>query len=85
MNTAMILPAQGICFAIAVNTASFVVGKLIHDGRIRRSYLGVGGQNVPLHRRIVRFTRCRWRAASSSSRSSPDSPAGAAPACATAI
>jgi S1-C subfamily serine protease len=55
VNTAMILPAQGICFAIAVNTASFVVGKLIHEGRIRRSYLGVAGQNVPLHRRVVRF------------------------------
>jgi S1-C subfamily serine protease len=55
VNTAMILPAQGICFAIAVNTASFVVGKLIHEGRIRRSYLGVAGQNVPLHRRVVRY------------------------------
>jgi S1-C subfamily serine protease len=55
VNTAMILPAQGICFAIAVNTAAFVVGKLIHEGRIRRSYLGVAGQNVPLHRRVVRF------------------------------
>jgi S1-C subfamily serine protease len=55
VNTAMILPAQGICFAIAVNTAVFVVGKLIHEGRIRRSYLGVAGQNVPLHRRVVRF------------------------------
>ena len=55
VNTAMILPAQGICFAIAINTASFVVGKLIHEGRIRRSYLGVAGQNVPLHRRVVRF------------------------------
>jgi S1-C subfamily serine protease len=55
VNTAMILPAQGICFAIAVNTASFVVGKLIPRGRIRRSYLGVAGQNVPLHRRVVRF------------------------------
>src|SRR5262245_47910587 len=55
VNTAMILPAQGICFAIGINTASFVVGKLIHEGRIRRSYLGVAGQNVPLHRRVVRF------------------------------
>src|SRR6185436_5624094 len=55
VNTAMILPAQGICFAIGVNTASFVVGKLIHEGRIRRSFLGVAGQNVPLHRRVVRF------------------------------
>jgi S1-C subfamily serine protease len=55
VNTAVILPAQGICFAIAANTAAFVMGKLIHEGRIRRSYLGVAGQNVPLHRRVVRF------------------------------
>jgi S1-C subfamily serine protease len=55
INTAMILPAQGICFAIAANTAGFVMGKLIHEGRIRRSFLGVAGQNVPLHRRVVRF------------------------------
>jgi S1-C subfamily serine protease len=55
VNTAMILPAQGICFAIAANTAAFVMGKLIHEGRIRRSYLGVAGQNVPLHRRVIRF------------------------------
>ena len=55
VNTAMILPAQGICFAIAANTAGFVMSKLIHEGRMRRSYLGVAGQNVPLHRRVVRF------------------------------
>jgi S1-C subfamily serine protease len=54
VNTAVILPAQGICFAIAGNTAGFVMSKLIHEGRIRRSYLGLAGQNVPLHRRIVR-------------------------------
>src|SRR5436853_213007 len=55
VNTAMIRPAQGICFAIASNTARFVAGWLIKDGKIRRSYIGVAGQNVPLHRRIVRF------------------------------
>jgi S1-C subfamily serine protease len=55
VNTAMILPAQGICFAIGINTASFVVGKLIHEGRVRRAFLGVGGQTVPLHRRVIRF------------------------------
>ena len=55
VNTAMIRPAQGICFAIASNTARLVAGWLIRDGRIRRSYIGVAGQNVPLHRRVARF------------------------------
>ena len=55
MNTAVILPAQGICFAIGSNTAQFVASRLIRDGRITRSYIGVAGQNVPLHRRVVRY------------------------------
>jgi len=57
VNTAIILPAQGICFAIASNTAEFVAAWLIKEGRIRRSWIGVVGQNVPIHRRIVRFHR----------------------------
>jgi S1-C subfamily serine protease len=55
VNTAVILPAQGICFAIAVNTARFVAAQLIKNGRVRRSYIGVTGQVVALHRRAVRF------------------------------
>ena len=57
VDTAVILPAQGICFAIAIDTAKYVAGWLIKDGKIPRSYIGVGGQNVPLHRRLVRHYR----------------------------
>lgn len=55
VNTATILQAQGLCFAIAIDTAKFVAGRLIRDGRIRRSYIGMAGQNVPVLRQVSRF------------------------------
>jgi S1-C subfamily serine protease len=55
VNTAIIMPAQGICFATAIDTAKVVVGQLLRHGRVRRGYMGVAGQNAPLSRRVVRY------------------------------
>jgi S1-C subfamily serine protease len=55
VNTAIIYPAQGLCFAIAVNTASFVASRLIQYGRVKRSYIGAAGQDITLNRRMVRY------------------------------
>ena len=54
VNTATILPAQGLCFAIAVDLARFVASTLIREGRVTRAFLGIGGQNVRLRRALVR-------------------------------
>ena len=54
INTAVIMPAQGLNFAVGADTAHVVVPQLLRDGRVRRSYLGVGAQDVPIPRRIVR-------------------------------
>ena len=55
VNTAIIQAAQGICLAIAINTAKLIAARLIRDGRVRRSYVGIAGQTVPLLPRVVRF------------------------------
>src|SRR5882762_8766387 len=78
VNTAVILPAQGICFAIASNTAQLVAGRLIKDGKIARAFIGVAGQNVPLHRRVVRFHALPHDSAILVVAVAPDSPAARA-------
>jgi len=55
INTAVIQPAQGLCLAVASNTARFVAARLIRDGRIRRSYIGVAGEHTLVPRRVARF------------------------------
>ena len=55
VNTAVIMSAQGICFAIPINTAKFVISALLRDGRVRRSFVGIGGQTVPLPKRVQNF------------------------------
>jgi len=78
VNTAIISAAQGICFAIPSNTARYVAGRLIKDGKIRRSYIGIAGQNVPLHRRIVRFHHLENESGILVTGVEPDSPAARA-------
>ena len=75
VNTAIIAGAQGICFAIPGNTAQFVASRLIRDGRVHRSYIGIGGQNVPLHRRVIRFFNLATETGVMVTGIEPDSPA----------
>src|SRR3954468_5806343 len=77
-NTAVILPAQGICFAISSNTAQFVAAWLIKEGRVRRSSIGVAGQNVPLHPRVSRFHKLATSRGVLVTEVQPGSPAGIA-------
>jgi S1-C subfamily serine protease len=51
----MIPPAQGICFVIASNTAQLIIGWLLKEGRVRRSYVGLAGQTTPIHARVRRY------------------------------
>ena len=78
VNTAIILPAQGICFSIAINTATFVAGRLIRDGKITRAYIGVGGQTVPLPRRAARLLKLPSDSAVLVMTVEPNSPAASA-------
>ena len=55
INTAVIRGAQGLCFAIASNTARFVLGEILRHGKVRRGWLGIAGQNMRLSRRVARF------------------------------
>jgi S1-C subfamily serine protease len=78
VNTAIIPMAQGICFAIPSNTAKFVASRLMRDGRVRRSFIGVGGQNVPVQRKVVRFHNLDLESGVLVTALEPSSPATAA-------
>jgi len=51
INTAVIMGAQGICFAVASNTANHVLSEIVLHGRVRRAYIGVAAQTAPVPRR----------------------------------
>src|SRR5947199_686952 len=78
VNTAVILPAQGICFAVGINTAKFVTGQLIRHGKIRRGKIGVAGQNVPLLRLAQRALGVDAKSGVLVTGVEPDSPAARA-------
>jgi S1-C subfamily serine protease len=78
VNTAVILPAQGICFAVGINTAKVVSGQLIRHGKIRRSRIGVAGQNVPLLRLAQRALGVEAKSGVLVTGVEPDSPAARA-------
>jgi len=62
INTAIIQQAQGICFAIPVNTMRWVVSALIREGKVTRGFMGISGQNVPLPVRVIRYFQLRQKA-----------------------
>jgi S1-C subfamily serine protease len=78
VNTAVILPAQGLCFAIGINTAQFVAARLIRDGRIVRAYIGVAAMTTPIHRRVQRFYHLPRETGVMVTSAEPDSPAAKA-------
>jgi S1-C subfamily serine protease len=78
VNTAIIPMAQGICFAIPSNTARFVASRLIRDGKVRRSYIGLGGQDIPLQRKVVRFHHLETETGVMATHVEPNGPAGQA-------
>jgi S1-C subfamily serine protease len=67
--------AQGLCPAIGIDTAEFAAARLIRDGRIERAYIGVSGQTVPLHRRLVLYHSLRGESGASVQSVEPGSPA----------
>lgn len=78
INTAMIAGGQGICFAVGIDTAIDVATRLMRDGRVRRAFLGVSAQTVPLERRLARAHGLAQSAAALVTELQPDGPAALA-------
>ena len=78
INTAIIAGGQGLSFAVPIDTAKAVVPHLLKDGRVKRGHLGIGGQDVPVHRRLVRFHHLAGESGVLVISVDPKSPAGRA-------
>ncbi len=77
INTAVIMGAQGICFAVAANTASFVLGELVRHGRVRRAFIGIAAQQTAIPPRRRRAAGLTQDGAVMVGTVEPDSAAGA--------
>ena len=75
VNTAVILPAQGLCFAVSSNLAEYVVANLILKGKVRRGYIGISGQTIPLHPRTANYHQLKIKSAVLVQGVEPDGPA----------
>jgi S1-C subfamily serine protease len=78
VNTAIIQGAQGICFAVAANTANFVLGELVRHGRVRRAYIGISAQQITIPRRMQLAAGLTQSTAAAITASEPGSPANRA-------
>jgi S1-C subfamily serine protease len=78
INTAVILGAQGICFAVAANTANFVLGELVRHGRVRRAFIGIAAQQIAVPRRLRHAANLQQERAVMAGTVEPDSAAGRA-------
>lgn len=75
VNTAVILPAQGLCFAVSSNLAEYVVGNLATNGKVRRGYIGIAGQTVRLNPRLVKHFELKISSGVQVQSVEPDGPA----------
>ena len=75
VNTAIIQGAQGICFAVAANTATFVLGELVRHGRVRRAFIGISAQQTTIPRRMQLAVGLSQGSAATITASEPGSPA----------
>jgi S1-C subfamily serine protease len=78
VNTATIMGAQGLCFAVGIDTAKYIASQILQHGRVQRSWIGIAAQNVPLPRRIVYEYKLPVSSGVLATSVDPESPAGKA-------